>query len=60
MVVKTQAHLASLDILDFDVIYGMDKLYPYHEILDCYDNIVTFTYPRLTSISVKKFFELIS
>ena len=47
---ETQADLILLDMLDFDVILGMDWLSPYHAILDCYAKTVTLAYPGLPQL----------
>ncbi|XP_070043286.1 uncharacterized protein [Nicotiana tomentosiformis] len=44
---ETSADLLLLDMVDFDVILGMDMLSPYHAILDCHTKIVTLAMPRL-------------
>ncbi|XP_070019487.1 uncharacterized protein [Nicotiana sylvestris] len=38
---KTRVDFFLLDMVDFDVILGMDWLSPYHEILDCHAKTVT-------------------
>ncbi|XP_069145978.1 uncharacterized protein [Solanum lycopersicum] len=39
------ADLIMLDMIDFDVILGMDWLSPYHVVLDCYAKTVTLSMP---------------
>nr|XP_025884581.1 uncharacterized protein LOC112940524 [Solanum lycopersicum] len=41
----TRADLIMLDMIDFDVILGMDWLSPYHAVLDCYAKTVTLSMP---------------
>ena len=41
----TRDDLIMLDMIDFDVILGMDWLSPYHVVLDCYGNTVTLSMP---------------
>ncbi|XP_070050726.1 uncharacterized protein [Nicotiana tomentosiformis] len=43
----TRADLLFLNMVDFDVILGMDWLYLYHTILDCYAKTVIFSIPGL-------------
>ncbi|XP_070004991.1 uncharacterized protein [Nicotiana sylvestris] len=47
---ETHVDLLLLDMVDFDVILGMDWLSPYHATLDCYAKTVTLAlrgFPRL-------------
>ena len=44
---ETRVDLLLLDMVDFDVILGMDWLYPYHAILDCHAKTVTLALPDL-------------
>ncbi|XP_070007501.1 uncharacterized protein [Nicotiana sylvestris] len=44
---KTCVDLLLLDMVDFDVILGMDWLSPYHAILDCHAKMVILTLPGL-------------
>lgn len=44
------ADLILLDMVDFDVILGMDWLSPYHVILDCYAKTVTLSCPDLPQL----------
>lgn len=37
----TSRNLILLDMVGFDLILGMDWLYPYHVVLDCYTKIAT-------------------
>ncbi|XP_070023112.1 uncharacterized protein [Nicotiana sylvestris] len=37
---KTRADLLLLDMIDFEVIFGMDCLSPYHAVLDCHAKTV--------------------
>lgn len=47
---ETQVDLILLDMLDFNVILGMDWLFPYHVIFDCYVKIVTLVYMGLPQL----------
>ncbi|XP_004242076.2 uncharacterized protein [Solanum lycopersicum] len=38
------------DMIDFDVILGMDWLSPYHVVLDCYAKIVTLSMPGVPPV----------
>ncbi|XP_070004408.1 uncharacterized protein [Nicotiana sylvestris] len=47
---KISVYVLLLDMVDFDVILGMDWLSPYHAILDCHAKMVTLAmswFPRL-------------
>ncbi|XP_070040356.1 uncharacterized protein [Nicotiana tomentosiformis] len=44
---ETRVDLILLDMVDFDVILGMDWLSPYHAILDCHAKTVTLVLPGL-------------
>ncbi|XP_070054904.1 uncharacterized protein [Nicotiana tomentosiformis] len=44
---ETRADLLLLDIIDFEVILGMDWLSLYHAILDCHAKTVTLAMPEL-------------
>ncbi|XP_070005343.1 uncharacterized protein [Nicotiana sylvestris] len=47
---ETRADLMLLDIIDFEVILGMDRLSPYHVVLDCHVktvNLAMLKLPRL-------------
>ncbi|XP_070038259.1 uncharacterized protein [Nicotiana tomentosiformis] len=50
---ETSADLLFLDMVDFDVILGMDWLTPYHAILDCYAKTVTLSMLGLPQIEWK-------
>ncbi|XP_070026438.1 uncharacterized protein [Nicotiana sylvestris] len=50
---ETRADLLLLDIIDFEVILGMDWLSPYHTILDCHANTVTLAVPELPILEWK-------
>ncbi|XP_070054059.1 uncharacterized protein [Nicotiana tomentosiformis] len=43
---ETNVYLLFLDMVDFDVILGMDWLLPYHAILDCHIKMVTLSISR--------------
>ncbi|XP_019228487.1 PREDICTED: uncharacterized protein LOC109209634, partial [Nicotiana attenuata] len=42
---KTRADLLLLDMIDFEVILGMDWLSPYHAVLDCHAKTVSLVIP---------------
>ncbi|XP_070025058.1 uncharacterized protein [Nicotiana sylvestris] len=44
---ETRVDLLLLDMVDFDVILGIDWLSPYHAILDCHAKTVTLALPNL-------------
>ncbi|XP_070007953.1 uncharacterized protein [Nicotiana sylvestris] len=44
---ETRADLMLLDMINFEVILGMDWLYPYQAILDCHAKSVTLVMPGL-------------
>ncbi|XP_070037233.1 uncharacterized protein [Nicotiana tomentosiformis] len=44
---ETRIDLLLLDMVDFDVILGMDWLSPYHAILDCHAKTMTLALPGL-------------
>ncbi|XP_070017647.1 uncharacterized protein [Nicotiana sylvestris] len=50
---ETRADLLLLDITDFKVILGMDKLSPYHAIIDCHAKTVTFAMIELPILEWK-------
>ncbi|XP_070030456.1 uncharacterized protein [Nicotiana sylvestris] len=52
-VFETRVDLLLLDMLDFEVILGMDWLSPYHTGLDCHAKTVSLTMPRLTRLEWK-------
>ncbi|XP_070678235.1 uncharacterized protein [Malus domestica] len=45
------ANLVPLDIVDFDVILGMDWLHYNHARLDCYEKVVTFHRPGMPTVT---------
>ncbi|XP_070057455.1 uncharacterized protein [Nicotiana tomentosiformis] len=47
---ETSVDLLLLDMVDFDVILGMNWLSPYHAILDYHDNMVTLAMLRLPQL----------
>ncbi|XP_070001884.1 uncharacterized protein [Nicotiana sylvestris] len=50
---ETRTDLMLLDMIDFEVILGMDWLSPYHVILDCHAKIVTLAMPELSRLEWK-------
>uniref|UniRef100_A0A0V0GST8 Putative ovule protein n=1 Tax=Solanum chacoense TaxID=4108 RepID=A0A0V0GST8_SOLCH len=46
----TRVDLILLDMVDFDVILGMDWLSPYHAVLDCYAKTVTLAMPGISPV----------
>ena len=46
----TRDDLIMLDMIDFDVILGMDWLSPYHVVLDCYAKTVTLSMPGVPPV----------
>ncbi|XP_070040754.1 uncharacterized protein [Nicotiana tomentosiformis] len=50
---ETSVDFLLLDIVDFNVILGMDWLLPYHTILDCHAKMVTLAMPGLPRIEWK-------
>ena len=44
---ETRAYLLLLDMVDFNIILGMDWLSPYHAIFDCHAKTVTLALPGL-------------
>ncbi|XP_070055112.1 uncharacterized protein [Nicotiana tomentosiformis] len=50
---ETSIDLLLLDMVDFDIILGMDWLSPYHAILDCHAKTVTLSMPVLPRIEWK-------
>ncbi|XP_070024817.1 uncharacterized protein [Nicotiana sylvestris] len=50
---ETRADLMLLDMIDFEVILGMDWLSPYHAVLDCHTKTVTLTMPGLLGLECK-------
>ncbi|KAM2442197.1 hypothetical protein PS1_023336 [Malus domestica] len=49
--VVMSANLVALDIIDFDVILGMDWLHYNRARLDCYEKVVTFHRPSMPTIT---------
>ncbi|XP_049414692.1 uncharacterized protein LOC125877444 [Solanum stenotomum] len=47
---ETWVDMVLLDMLDFDVILGMDWLSPYHALLDCYAKTVTLAIPGIPRV----------
>ncbi|XP_049381184.1 uncharacterized protein LOC125845686 [Solanum stenotomum] len=47
---ETWVDMILLDMLDFDVILGMDWLSPYHALLDCYAKTVTLAIPGIPRV----------
>ncbi|XP_070012087.1 uncharacterized protein [Nicotiana sylvestris] len=50
---ETRADLMLLDMIDFEVILGMDWLYPYHAVLDCHAKIVSLVMPGFPRLEWK-------
>ncbi|XP_070046426.1 uncharacterized protein [Nicotiana tomentosiformis] len=50
---ETSVDLILLDMVDFDVIFGMDWLSLYHAILDCHAKTVILAIPGLTRLEWK-------
>lgn len=48
---ETSVDLLLLDMVDFDIILGMDWMSPYHAILDCHAKTVTLAMPGLPRFS---------
>ena len=46
----TRVDLIMLDMIDFDMILGMDWLSPYHAVLDCYAKTVTLSMPGVPPV----------
>ncbi|XP_070034484.1 uncharacterized protein [Nicotiana tomentosiformis] len=51
---KTSGDLLLLDMVDFDVILGMDWLLPYHATLDCHPKTVTLAMPGLPQLEWRR------
>ncbi|XP_070023193.1 uncharacterized protein [Nicotiana sylvestris] len=49
----TRADFLLLDLIDFEIILGMDWLYSYHAILDCHAKTVTLVMPKLPRLEWK-------
>ncbi|XP_070008578.1 uncharacterized protein [Nicotiana sylvestris] len=50
---ETRTDLLLLDMIDFEVILGMDWLSPYHAVLDCYAKNVSLAMPGLPRLEWK-------
>ncbi|XP_070022521.1 uncharacterized protein [Nicotiana sylvestris] len=50
---ETRADLLFLDMIDFEVILGMDWLSPYHVVLDCHAKTVSLAMPGLPRLEWK-------
>ncbi|XP_070013593.1 uncharacterized protein [Nicotiana sylvestris] len=50
---KTRVDLLLLDMIDFEVILGMDWLSPYHVVLDCRAKTITLAMPGLPRLEWK-------
>ncbi|XP_070042517.1 uncharacterized protein [Nicotiana tomentosiformis] len=50
---ETRADLLLLDMIDFEVILGMDWLSPYHDVLDCRSKTITLAMPELSRLDWK-------
>ncbi|XP_070002764.1 uncharacterized protein [Nicotiana sylvestris] len=50
---RTRADLLLLDMIDFEIILGMDWLSPYHVVLDCDAKTVTLAMPGLPRLEWK-------
>ncbi|XP_070010632.1 uncharacterized protein [Nicotiana sylvestris] len=50
---ETRADLLLLDMIDFELILGMEWLSPYHSILDCHAKTVTLAIPDLLRLEWK-------
>ena len=46
----TRVDLILLDMVDFDLILGMDWLSPHHAVLDCYAKTITLAMPGISSV----------
>ncbi|XP_070050905.1 uncharacterized protein [Nicotiana tomentosiformis] len=51
---ETSVDILLIDVVDFDVILGMDWLSPYHAILDCQAKTVTLAMPGLPHLECKE------
>ncbi|XP_070028622.1 uncharacterized protein [Nicotiana sylvestris] len=51
--IESRVDLLLLNMVDFDVILGMDRLLPYHAILDCHAKTVTLALPDLPYLEWK-------
>ncbi|XP_070016020.1 uncharacterized protein [Nicotiana sylvestris] len=54
---ETRADLLLLDIIDFEVILGMDWLSSYHAVLDCHANTVSLAMPGLSSMPPDRYID---
>ncbi|XP_070002240.1 uncharacterized protein [Nicotiana sylvestris] len=52
---ETSVDLLLLDMIDFEIILGMDYLSPHHVVLDCYARTITVVMPRLPRLEWKGF-----
>ncbi|XP_070010177.1 uncharacterized protein [Nicotiana sylvestris] len=52
---ETREDLLLLDMIDFEVILGMDWLSPYHSILDCHAKTISLAMPGLPRLEWKLF-----
>ncbi|XP_070032325.1 uncharacterized protein [Nicotiana tomentosiformis] len=52
-VYETRVDLLLLNMIDFEVILGMDWLSPYHAILDCHDKTITLAMPEIPRLEWK-------
>ncbi|XP_070020447.1 uncharacterized protein [Nicotiana sylvestris] len=50
---ETIADLMLLDMIDFEIIMGMDWLSPYHTVLDCHAKTITLAMPGLPRLEWK-------
>ncbi|XP_070007283.1 uncharacterized protein [Nicotiana sylvestris] len=50
---ETRGDLLMFDMIDFEIILGMDWLSPYHAFLDCYAKTVTLAMPGLPRLEWK-------
>lgn len=48
---ETWAYLIVLNMVDFDVILGMDWFAPYNNTLDCYAKTITLALPGMQRIA---------
>ncbi|XP_070039173.1 uncharacterized protein [Nicotiana tomentosiformis] len=50
---ETREDFMLLDMTDFEVILGMDRLSPYHAVLDCHSKTITLAIPELPRLKWK-------
>ncbi|XP_070030365.1 uncharacterized protein [Nicotiana sylvestris] len=50
---ETRTDLLLLDMINFEVILGMDWLSPYHAVLDCHAKTISWAIPRLLRLEWK-------